>query len=173
MGRLESSGSWSNACTTYGYTVPSVISDHWERGEPGLCFRFVHGKVKTNAVSARARIFRAPTMGEIVVKRGCLASFSHTSDLFSAAGSPPTCFHTVSLDTSAESRRRSPCSRIPSQSSTTMMRFLSTMLLLAAARAFTPPQPRTGGHTPVVVQNNAISSKWTMMPEEPAPEVRC
>lgn len=48
-----------------------------------------------------------------------------------------------------------------------MMKLLTTCLVLTLAQAFnTPFQPRTG------VVRNVIQSKWTMMPDEPAPEVR-
>jgi hypothetical protein len=48
-----------------------------------------------------------------------------------------------------------------------MMRLTVLLLLASAAQAFNAPQPRSSG-----VVRNVIQSKWTMMPDEPAPEVR-
>ena len=43
--------------------------------------------------------------------------------------------------------------------------------LVALAQAFIAPQPRSNGGSVTVVRN-VMASPWTMMPDEPAPEVR-
>lgn len=47
-----------------------------------------------------------------------------------------------------------------------LSRFSAALLLAVGATAFAPR-----GGTPSSVKQQAISSKWTMMPEEPQPEV--
>jgi len=51
-----------------------------------------------------------------------------------------------------------------------MMRSVAILLALASASAFSPSNPASWTQKSTVVQNT-IKSKWTMMPDEPMPEV--